>query len=245
METTLFNGKTVGDVEFCLQRGDNIDHIINYNTPYMHHCLLGNIQIVSFLVEKGCNVEGNDNDDGLSFCSMAGNYELLTILLQIQRVKAQLQNSNALHDSCLYHNCDVFDILVKNGAQINRISRNWYTPLTESILSSNTYTLRRLLDLGANDEPALLLLPLTIECLDILLCYGYIKYINFQNEKGKTPLHKAVLNVEVEVLNRLIDCGANINLQDNKYRTPLDYAIKHNNENIINLLITHGGLRSS
>jgi ankyrin repeat protein len=59
-------------------------------------------------------------------------------------------------------------------------------------------------------------------------------------DKGKYPIHKAVLDADIKFLEQLIEHGADVNSIDDSYgNTPIYYAIKENNFAIMARLIYH------
>ncbi len=65
--------------------------------------------------------------------------------------------------------------------------------------------------------------------------------INFQDEDGKTALHRAVAARDLEKVKELLAQGANPNIMDNNDFSPFTYAVVRNrNEAIIRELLAHG-----
>ena len=69
--------------------------------------------------------------------------------------------------------------------------------------------------------------------------------LNSRNLKSWTPLHYASSMGHSEIVNILLENGADVNasiiIGTNKDKTPLDFAIQNNNENVIKILLKHGG----
>ena len=59
--------------------------------------------------------------------------------------------------------------------------------------------------------------------------------------KDSTPLHHAALKGQKEVVELLIEKGADVNAKDDVGRTPLDWAIIRNHTETADLLRKHGG----
>ena len=53
------------------------------------------------------------------------------------------------------------------------------------------------------------------------------------DEYGKTALHNAVLGNYLEIVNVLLDCGANSETSDENEETPLHSATRNGNETIL------------
>ena len=68
----------------------------------------------------------------------------------------------------------------------------------------------------------------------------YKKYINSKNSKGITPVFNAIKNNNFEIVNLLIDHGADLNIQDEEGYTPAFYAVQNSGLKILEFLIEHG-----
>ena len=66
-----------------------------------------------------------------------------------------------------------------------------------------------------------------IHILKGLLTFGEASsLINSQNFQGNSPLHWAVINKKYELMNVLIDNGANLTIENGFNETPVDVALK-------------------
>ncbi|CAI2358388.1 Hypothetical protein MVR_LOCUS93 [uncultured virus] len=64
--------------------------------------------------------------------------------------------------------------------------------------------------------------------------------IDMPDRHGKTAIHYAVVHSKIELVNQLIDYGANINIQDNQGNAALHYACIRCPLIIIKLLVENG-----
>ena len=64
--------------------------------------------------------------------------------------------------------------------------------------------------------------------------------INIKDNSGDTPLHLAAINCNMDLLNKLIDLGADVNATNNKQDTPLHVAAENSRPNVIDLLLSKG-----
>ena len=58
--------------------------------------------------------------------------------------------------------------------------------------------------------------------------------------QGRTPLHYAIENGQLEIVKELLKHNANVNATDTKDFTPLQIAVTKNNQEMIELLINKG-----
>ena len=241
MERTLFNAKTAEDVDFCLDRGDNIE-ITNGRfgcTPFIYYCREGNIDVVVRLINRGCDINIRYGGhfyimNGMEYVCINGHYDLLVELLKFPQVRNLINSigkTSTLGYACYKGLCDIVDILLENGADVNHRDECGRTPLYIALSNGNPIIVRKLLDTGAdvnavdNDNCTCIHnYSITLECLDIVLCYGGLNLINKQDDYGYTPLHIAIQAGNIAIIPRLLDCCADPNIPDMKGITPLEYA---------------------
>ena len=63
-----------------------------------------------------------------------------------------------------------------------------------------------------------------------------LRYINAKDNNGATPLHWASMNGRTEVVNLLIEKGADIHVKDNDGDTPLHWASDKGHTEVVNLV---------
>ena len=69
--------------------------------------------------------------------------------------------------------------------------------------------------------------------------------VNVNDTGGRTALHKAAKNNQIEVVKCLIENGANINVKDKNEFTPLHRAAEYGPTEIVNYLIENGAMINS
>ena len=117
---------------------------------------------------------------------------------------------------------DIARILIKYGADVNRLDSRARTPLFYAAVTSNKI-LRTLLSNGADP--------------------------NKQGQEGRTPLMLALMDGESEgsIIKSLLEFGADPNIQDNQGMTALMWAVVAKDRSpyfLINALIRTGGFRA-
>jgi ankyrin repeat protein len=65
--------------------------------------------------------------------------------------------------------------------------------------------------------------------------------VNAKGEKGETPLHGAAFTGRMEVVELLIENGADVNAKDEDGGTPLLYVTLSGHKETADLLRKHGG----
>jgi len=61
-----------------------------------------------------------------------------------------------------------------------------------------------------------------VECVKVLLKFKVD--LDFQNRKGSTVLHRAVMRGKRDVVPILIDVGARLDIRDRQGKLPVEYA---------------------
>ena len=71
---------------------------------------------------------------------------------------------------------------------------------------------------------------------------GYIRNINFEDERGETALHKAARGGYKEIVQLLLRGGANTSVQapDRNLNTPLHLAARGGHTSVVALLLENG-----
>lgn len=116
-----------------------------------------------------------------------------------------------MHYAVIGNNSGVISLLAKVGVNPNLCDDDFNTPLHFAILNNIYYAVYELLKLPNVDKNAV-------------------------GEFEQTPLHKAVIVGNLDMIKLLVKYGADINLVDEKNQSPLDYAIDEGDQSIINYL---------
>ncbi|XP_026760862.2 L-asparaginase 1 [Galleria mellonella] len=138
----------------------------------------------------------------------------------------------------------VVEFLLKNGANVHLKTRCGESALLTAIQRNDIFMIELLMKCGAHlsttDDKSI------CEMLSLAARSGSIRRLeslrvagadfNLTDELKQTPLHKAVLCTNVDVVRYLVENGAERELVDVLNCTPLDYAVKLNCQDIIDLL---------
>lgn len=155
-----------------------------------------------------------------------------------------------IFNSIMSHKCftpQVQEILDKllSGCDINQMDSDGFTLLYLGVLSNKIDLVKYLLDHGAdidiicNYQPCL---HASIEYDDMfeLVFNRSDKYLNFPDECGSTPLHCAVINGSLKVIQTILDHGADRNIGDTIGQTPLHYITRRLDLKVVQLLLNNG-----
>lgn len=148
------------------------------------------------------------------------NIELIKFLLDLPYIDINCPDNQKycfppISHAIQLHRIDIINLLLEYGANVDEPSYNeknsFNTPLMIAAWGGNLNEVKLLIDNGAS--------------------------INQQDKgNGYTPLIKAVIQNHIEIVEYLIQKGADILIYSFQKRRALDYAYEKNNKKIINLL---------
>jgi ankyrin repeat protein len=224
----------------------------------------GNVDRVVLLLKSGADPNKRSPYNGpLHDAARTGSTEITTILI---RAGADVElpgfgGIHPLHSAVLAGQAKIVSILLKSGAKVDSLDNIGRTPLL-SFMSGDIVevpTLIALLEGGAN--PNLLDGPVPFHPLDyaamngraevasLLIAFGANLDAN-DNLFGETPLHLAIyanteaLGIHLDVVQLLIERGADVNAKDKNGLTPMEYAKRHvPNAGLLQVVLTGAGAR--
>lgn len=191
---------------------------------------------------------------------LKGNYEIANILINNGAIidnEHDYQNNNiCLHAVCQFGYLDIAKLLINNGADIHKKNKHDVTCLHEACENGNYEIVEFLLSLGAkvNARDNCHYTCLHLACYNnhfniIKLLIEKSSYecinecINDKDLHGKTGLHILCENVysgcstdKIDIINFMIDNGANIYNRDMNNDTPYDNAKNNSDIVIMNVL---------
>lgn len=269
------DNNNIEEVKLCLKNGATIDaENINIGnaTPLILASAYGHIEIVDYLIKKNAKINFQDNSGGtaLMYAGYFGKFKIFQLLLDnganidLKNNDGEavwdLQNENRispLHYAARDNYLDILRLLIDKGGNPNIQTNDGWTPLMYAGYNGNLEIIQLLLDNNANtdlrdtnnlafwelsdkdgwtllhyiaktaydrniyqvdnNEEYNLMLQKRRELLELLLQKGANP--NVQTNDGWTPLMFAGVNGNMEVLQILIDYGADIKLKNNENKT--------------------------
>ncbi|XP_076285606.1 uncharacterized protein LOC143211647 [Lasioglossum baleicum] len=183
-----------------------------------------------------------------------GNLELVEDLLKngadvnILEDNSLFRNS-ILHSAVYWRQVQMAKLLINYGANVNVKNCLGETPIVNAIYNRDTKMIELLLTNGADikEDPKILLAAVETGNLkiveDILTDCADVNMLLFDCTEFYTwapPLHKAVKRKQVQMVELLINYGANVNVKNSQGETPIVNAIKNRDTKMIELLLTNG-----
>ena len=133
------------------------------------------------------------------------------VKLQIDLNHNIYKGRTLMHYAVLGNNSGVIPLLAKSGVNANICDDNYNTPLHFAVERNAYYAIVELLKIDNID-------------------------INALGEFDQTPLHRAVIGGNIDIIKLLVDKGADLFMVDEKNESPLDYAKDEKNSIIIDYL---------
>ncbi len=211
------------------------------DTVLMFACEQGHLDLAEFLLERGADIHQVNTrvfrgKTALMGAARAGHVEVMKLLLAH---KADVNAAGALEETALFKaahqgHVDAVSILLENGADLHARDSQGNTPLLHAAARGHTQVLELLLDRGADvnaknhqDWNALMQ-----ACMG-----GYLKTakllvtrkgeVNLSGkEAGATPLMLACWKDSVQLVDLLLQSGADVHWKDIEGRTTFERVIQ-------------------
>jgi ankyrin repeat protein len=246
--TPLHSASSKGNIEIInmlLDKGALLHDVTKIGITALHlAAYYGHVEAVETLLERGASVNQSENE-GFTALHLASRKEHIGVMSALLRRQAAVNhraiNGNTpLLEAIENNKLEAAKILLANGADANQAGKDGLTPLVATRRYENYYGLHfvyNLLDNGADAETAekLGFLHMAIKYYDIRTIKILIdKKVNV-NEKRiwqpylLTPLFLAVKECSNEIVNLLLDAGADNDIKvkiGHRKITPLDLAIE-------------------
>ncbi len=227
-QTLLFAVKDLEQAQILIDHGADVNHRSYHGETPLHIAVFaGRRAVVKLLLEHGADVNAQDNFNRtplfppISRCCFHDQLDIIQLLIQhgADLNHQDLVGNTPLHELSHRASFEIIETLVSQGADIKLENHAGYTALTES---ASPYLTQRLIDLGADvnyqtlkgETPLLRAMRLNpdkaIQMAQILIENG--ADINHQDHKGDTALIKAIRLNHIQVVEMLLDQGANVNL---------------------------------
>lgn len=253
LHKAVINGETKV-VQELLERED-IDSTI-LNNDDMNALQLaaynGRTDLVKDLLNRGANVLATTigGKTALHFAAMGGHEDVIFLLLSNAKVKHSVDmidrsGETALHKAAAFGHSKVITILLNHSKAIELRNNDGQTPLLHAIFNNRESALQTLVYAGANinvqDKFGNSALDNAIYTQNFQLVRFLLESLCEVNahtgRNGYTALHNAIMIHREDIVNLLINYGANVNDQDLSGRTALHHAALVGNNEITELLL--------
>ncbi len=206
----------------------------------------GNTELVSFLLEKGADVESKNKAKStcLMTASGSGHLEIVELLLQYNADVNAIKRTGrtALIMACMRGRMEIVKLLIENGANVNQGISSGLTPLITAAGSTQTEIIKLLIDSGADPTNVLFNRYLFQKnIVELLIEYG--ADVNAIDSRGQSAIMRAIeqdTNNLYDYLRVLLSNGANTNIKDIAGKSALKMAEETNNVDVALMLLEYG-----
>ena len=240
----------IDSISELISAGANVNATDAEDNTSLHFA--NDFQVVKLLVEAGANVnaKNKNGDTPLHIAAKHGDEAVCQYLIDNGAIvnATNVEKQYPIHFAAYYCNVDTFKLLAANGSPIDASDANLFTPLhlassqgcveLVKILSSN-----RLVNVKSyerkNHNNALHMAVLFghYNVVDVL---ATPKMIESTNENWYTPLIMAAKMNRQDILELLVNRGANINATSKSGNYTLYAAVNNGNVNMSRYLLDHG-----
>jgi ankyrin repeat protein len=211
----------------------------------------GHHSIIELLIERYADVDKRNKDQQtpLDRATANGQLDVARLLLKSgSSLDSQDSNgSTPLHTAAHNGHLDVVKLLLESGADVSAQNCSNQIPL-DVASASGSYEVTRYLanHMGVMDPcESMIVSPSNENAHDLVpdatpLSVGIVKHTNITGGLGVTSLLDACAEGNVEVVQSLLDEGANVNERNARHETALDVASTEGKLEVAKLLIKYG-----
>ncbi|XP_069692913.1 uncharacterized protein [Periplaneta americana] len=218
-------------VNYLIETAGVMVSVCNRSGNNALHCAAesGNLELVKYLLKKYryLNRSNGHGETPLLTAALHKNWEVVKFL---GRNKANLHAKRPdgitlLHIAAEQNNVDIVSMLLRKRFNVNLKTITGNTPLHIACQYGSVNVVKYLTNSDRNstilNNPSKLTMNNEVT---------YDININLQNNDGRTALHVAVANRRLDIVEHLVDNGADVNLQDRQCLTPLCLALTLNSK---------------
>ncbi|RDD38700.1 Transient receptor potential cation channel subfamily A member 1 [Trichoplax sp. H2] len=189
-------------------------------TPLLFAIENGQLDVIKFLLKQIPKVDCVDVQDknGLHIAASHGYIRVLTYLI-MKGARSHVNNKDVFGRTPIHYAADegytqIVDILFSNGGDLNYSDIDTNTPLHLACKKGE------------------------FSCVK-LICDKSLAQLNMYGERSRTPLHLATINNHANIVEYLLQRGADINKRDGSYFTSLDIAIDRGYIEVAEVLLSN------
>ncbi|TWW65029.1 Ankyrin repeat and SOCS box protein 13 [Takifugu flavidus] len=214
-----------------IQSGASVNMVaVDSITPLHEACVRGQAECVQLLLEAGAQVDARNVDGSTPLCDAcsAGSLECVKLLLE-HGAKANTaltsRTASPLHEACMGGNADCVKLLIAVDAGLEAYDLYYGTPLHVACANDDINCVKVLLNAGESrrDDTCPKMSNSCILTFDLTFAPTPGAKVNAAR-LHETPLHHAAKNMRVEMIEILVEFGANVYARDQHNRKPVYYT---------------------
>ena len=262
-ETPLYRASfwnLVGIAKLLIENGADVNAKDTYGfTPLYWASYKGYADIAKFLIDNGADVNAQNNYGWAPlYCALDLNQIGIAKLLIKNGADVDAQNKEGwtpLHKAAFWEKIDIVKVLIENGVDPSIKNNDGKTAIDlcedkaiRAILETYMNEYNQKIDETKNNEYSifnnnLLYAVFNSDLIEVKKCVFSGKYnIDVQDDKGYTPLMYAIMDHNFNIVEFLVNHGADINLCNFKGQSPLKIAYKYDDKKIASYLLEKGAI---
>ncbi|XP_036598188.1 ankyrin repeat and death domain-containing protein 1B [Trichosurus vulpecula] len=211
-----------------------------------------NVRIVEYLIQdlhlKDLNQQDEKGRKPFLLAAEKGHVEMIEklIMLNLLTSEKDKEGNTALHLAAKHGHSSVVEVLITQWQEINEPNEDGETPFFLAVAGGHKECSKLLLDAGSDVN-----IPNNnnFTALQIATQNGHIPLVTFllsedivldQKAEQDSPLHLAVANNHVTVVNNLLGAKHNVDALNQKQQTPLHLAADLGNVELVDTLLKAG-----
>ncbi len=220
-------------VQILLQHGANVHAIdVNGNTV-LHYALSTKPDegVVATLIQAGAAIDrvNREGRSPMHYAARTGNYQLFTTMLGSRLYDINLKDNSG---NTVLH----YAVMVPTDNLMSYVIGKPNENLVRYLIGKNAIP-----DILNDERKTVFHLAVEAKSPEVLrtLLGSYLSYdVDIQDSRGNTPLHKAIINRDLESAALLVKKGASVNTQNRLGDTPLHEA--GSDEQLVGFLMQRG-----
>jgi ankyrin repeat protein len=242
-----------------------VEHILAGQTPLYGAAKKGHYHICKFLIESGAlvNAETMTGATPLYTAVEEGHFEICQLLIEYNAdvnmcphdewaKELNINQQSPLLLACIKNNSQIAELLLENDADVNLVNERGSSPLLVVCQYNNLKLLQKLLDHGARiDQEALNLYDAKINALIIATESGSFACVKCLVENGldvnyridgkgetagRTPLFCASVKNHPDIVEYLIEHGADVNASEDSGLSCLHISATLGHDRVVEIL---------
>ena len=228
--TAAIESRNTELVRFLLQFGLGVNRNEYEQSPLGAAAAQGSLEIVSLLITAGADVN--------ECCNTSEDYSSGETPLQVAAVKGNMAIATRLLEAGARHDIQFFRPESRSALQC--AVQGDCTSLVELLLAKRTYTSEESLDRSIALSQAMSKWPINVDIVSALLNANVnVNYVPAHYPRHP-PLHSAAQAGSIELVQLLLEAGANVNATDFFGGTILECALEKRNLLLVQILLDAG-----
>ena len=257
-KTPLHHATKAGNeavIRYLVQQGADVGARSGQGYHALYYLILKQLKSLSLfnlLIDKGASPEALDGD-GCPTIVRAAEHGLTSVVRLLANKDVDIASVNKKQQTALdlaagKGHVDTIRVLLELGAEVDHRDQFGFTPLLHATYCGHQASISILMDNGADVKAVSLdgrnavdlALSKGQKAIASLILDKQPHFLNDKDSEGQLAIHRAARAGKDDVINILLEKGADLEYTDDQGRTALMYAVSHNQKQTASLLLQKG-----